>query len=989
MVLAILCIALVRAGDGEPPAELARGPLTPAQEKKSFRLADGFTIELVAHEPDVIDPVAMTFDERGRIFVAEMHGYPNGGVATGPASSGRIVLLEDRDGDGYYEKSTVFADRLRFPTGLQPWRGGLLVADAPDLLYLEDTRGTGKADRRSTLYTGFDLANIQQLLNSLQWGLDNWVHGCAGGKGGDVRCPDRPEAAVSLHGRGIRFHPEAPGSLEPTSGGGQYGLAPDAWQRWLTATNSQHLRHIVLPDHYLRRNPYLAVTAVTLDIPDHGAACKVHRISPFEAWRVERTTRRAGSPEARHFPATELVPGGYITSACSPVVYEADGFPAAYRGSVFVCDPANNLIHRDVLVPAGATFTARRGEAEREFLASTDNWFRPVHLTLGPDSALYVLDFYREVIETPLSLPADIQKKLNLQSRRRGRIWRIAAKGQPRRKPALHRANTAELVRHLADDNLWWRLTAQRLLVERQDRAAVAGLEQLAGGKSALGRAHALWALHGLKALTDALIEQALKDTEAGVREQALRLADDRLVHSERLRRAVAVLAEDPAPRVRFQLAFTLGQADGPELRAALAKVARKDAGDPWTQTAVLSSCGRCAGGVLQELVKAKDFQRSATPAHLQLLTRLAAVLGARGQDRELAEVLGLLGSQGKEALPWERALLDGLGQGLQNSARSLDQLWERPPPALKEAVSRARAFFEQAARTAGQGDQPLAARIAAVRLLGRGPFAPLAAAAPELLTPQTPPELQLAVIAALSLHGQPAVAPLLLKEWAGYSPAVRREAAEALFARSDRLESLLAALEEKKVLANQLEPARLGQLRRHPDAALRRRAERVLRDAAAPDRRKVIASYRAALEQKGDRQRGKVVFAKTCASCHRLEGVGHEVGPDLLAALRNKSPEQLLTDILDPGREVDPRYLNYVVTTKKGQTYSGLIAAETAASITLRRGEAAEDTLLRGQIDEIQATPQSVMPEGLEAQLKPADVADLIAYLQAVAVAR
>src|SRR5262249_41847598 len=197
----------------------------------------------------------------------------------------------------------------------------------------------------------------------------------------------------------IRSGPDEPASLEPTTGGGQYGLTPDVSGRWFTATNSQHLRHLVLPDQYLRRNPDLAVPATTLDIPDHGAACKVHRISPFEAWRVERTTRRAEGPDAQRFPATELVPGGFITSACSPLVYAAADFPEPYRGNVFVCDPANNVIHRDVLVPNGATFIAKRGDAECEFFASTDTWCRPVWLTLGPDGAIYVLDFYREVIE--------------------------------------------------------------------------------------------------------------------------------------------------------------------------------------------------------------------------------------------------------------------------------------------------------------------------------------------------------------------------------------------------------------------------------------------------------------------------------------------------------------------------------------------------------------------------------------------------------------
>ena len=280
-------------GQPKPPA----GPLLPRDEQLTFRVPKGFRVDLVASEPEIIDPVAMAFDENGRLFVAEMPGYPNKGVGTGFITSGRIKMLEDRDGDGYYETSTIFADQLRFPTSVMPWKGGLLVANAPDLLYLQDTKGNGKADRQEVLYTGFDLANIQQLLNGLQWGLDNWVYGCAGGKGGTIESAQKKVAAVTLRGRGIRFHPDVPGSLEPTSGGGQYGLAANEWGQWFTATNSQHLRHIVLPDHELRRNPGLPVSAVTLDIPDHNPACKVHRISPFEAWRVERTQRRKGRPQ--------------------------------------------------------------------------------------------------------------------------------------------------------------------------------------------------------------------------------------------------------------------------------------------------------------------------------------------------------------------------------------------------------------------------------------------------------------------------------------------------------------------------------------------------------------------------------------------------------------------------------------------------------------------------------------------------------------------
>jgi putative membrane-bound dehydrogenase-like protein len=989
-------VAWAAAADTKPGAP-APGPLSPREELATFRVAAGFRVELVACEPDVVDPVAMAFDEDGRLYVAEMRGYPNGGVATGAVTSGKIKRLEDRDGDGYYETCTTFAEGLRFPTGVMPWRGGLLVANAPELIYLEDTTGAGKSDKKLTLYTGFNLANIQQLVNSLQWGLDNWVHGCLGGDGGAVRSAEKPDAPpVTLRNRSIRLRPDVPASLEPTSGGGQYGLAADEWGRWFVATNSQHLRHVVLPAHYLRRNPALPIREVTLDIPDHGPACKVYRISPFEAWRVERTSRRAAGPDAARFPITELVPGGYVTSGCSPLVYSADSFPAAYRGNSFVCDPANNLIHRDILVPTGATFTARRADEGREFLASTDNWFRPVHLTLGPDGAIYVLDFYREVIETPLSLPEDIKAKLNLESRGRGRIWRVRPDVQgkegsgsaSRRRPRLSTATTRGLVDLLDERNVWWRLAAQRLLVERQDPAAVKPLCLKAlYSEYPPARAHALWALHGVNALGDDLLVHALRDEEPGVREQALRLADERVGRSAAVRAAALRLADDPSPRVRFQLAFTLGETDAPEAGAALLTVLRRDVGDPWTQTAVLSSSRTFAPMLLRELARDPAFGRAADGPQLDLLMRLAAVVGANAGDTDLAAALMLLRArEGEPAAAWQLAVLDGLGQGMRGAGRSPAKLWDDPPAALRDAVARARPLFEQAAAAARDEKRPLAERRAAVGLLASGAFAPLADAAPGLLTPQAPAELQLAAVRSLAAHDDRRVPGLLLAAWPGYSPAVRREAAEALFARADRLPALLAALERKEVLANQLDPSRLDQLRKHPDATLRRRALAVLAGRAAPDRQKVVGDYRPVLGLKADPARGKAVFVKHCATCHRLEDVGTEVGPDLVSAVRGKPADYLLVAILDPSREVDPRYLNYVVTTKAGQTLTGMIAAETASGLTLRRGERAEDTVLRNQIEEIQATGKSVMPEGLEAQLSRQELADVIAYVRAAA---
>jgi putative membrane-bound dehydrogenase-like protein len=984
-------IALATVADEKRTDDWSRPALSPQQELATFKLPKGLHAELVACEPSVVDPVAIAFDEAGRLYVAEMRGYPNAGVGTGKISTGSIKLLEDRDGDGFFEHCTTFAEGLRFPTSVMPWQGGLLVAVAPDIRYFKDTKGDGKADQERTLYTGFGLDNIQQMINGLQWALDNWVYGCAGINPSSVRSIERPDVPpIVLRGRHVRFHPESPGSLEPTSGGGQFGLAADDWEQWFTNTNNQHLRHIVLPDQYLRRNPSLAVSAVTLDIPDHGAACKVNRVSPFEGWRVERTRRRREGPDAKRFPSTELVPGGYITSSCSPVIYTADVLPKEFRGNSFICDPANNLVHRDLLVEQGATFVAKRADEDCEFLASTDNWFRPVNLTVGPDGALYVVDFYREVIETPLSLPPDIKKRLNLESRGRGRIWRIVPEGFQRPKPPeLHKASAEELVQHLDNPNVWWRLTAQRLLVEKQDKSAVRSVARLfEDARTPQGRVHTLWTLQGLGALDDSLIGKALSDREAGVREQALRLAESRLANAA-IRDEVVRLADDPSARVRFQLAFTLGEATGPAAIDALAKIARRDIADPWTQLAVLSSAGKSALGLLETLARDKEFTERSDESHLLFLTRLATLVGAGATDSELARALALPANNGRSPQSWQTAILDGLGQGLQNGKQPMARLWSNHSPELDGPLASIRAIFDRAASISQDAKAAMSQRVFAAHLLGFGPFQVAAKPLQNLLSPLNPTEIQLAGIRALSLHSDASIPVALLAAWPNYSPSVRREVLEAIFARGDRLPYLFKAIEEKKVLAGQIDPFRLTQLRKHANPQIRQRALTLFASQVAADRQKVVDNYRPALDLNAVAERGKAVFKRACATCHRLEDVGTEVGPDLLSALKTKTRDGLLVDIFDPSREVDPRFVNYVITTKAGRYFSGIIAAETASSVTLRRAEKTEDTILRDQIEEIQATAKSLMPEDLEKQLSQQDAADVVAYLLAVASAK
>ncbi|HEX4608191.1 MAG TPA: hypothetical protein VH092_08290, partial [Urbifossiella sp.] len=540
---------------------------------------------------------------------------------------------------------------------------------------------------------------------------------------------------------------------------------------------------------------------------------------------------RAGGPDAKRFPTTELVPGGYITSACSPLIYTADLFPEAYRGNNFVCDPANNLVHREILVGKGAVFSAKRVDENTEFLRSTDNWFRPVHLSIGPDGAVYVLDFYREVIETPLSLPDDIKARLNLESRGRGRIWRIAPDGfKPGNLPDVSRSTAAQLADELLPANPARRLTAQRLLVERRPSGAPANLRARvprAVGKG--GYANLLWTLHTLGDLTSDDVLPALDDPQAGMREQAIRLGETFFSAAADLRGRVARLAADPEPRVRFQLALSAGSLPPGEAAAVLAAILEHDA-DPWTQTAALSSASGCVAPLIDALATKPDTA--------PVLSRLAAMTGARGREAEIVRLLDRVAEGANPAA--DAALLDGLGQGMRNSTRPLSLWWANPPTGARETMARLRGRFDAASKMVQDEKASSPARVAAAGLLAFGPFDVAGPALTPTLGPTASGDVQLAAVRTLAAHTDPKVPDLLLAPWGGYGPAARREVVEALLARPDRTLKLLDAVEKKQVSANELDLARVRALKTHPTAAVRAKAEAVLKGAVNADRAKV-----------------------------------------------------------------------------------------------------------------------------------------------------
>jgi putative membrane-bound dehydrogenase-like protein len=931
-VLELLALLAVQADE-----ELRSKPTPAAEAHRAFRILPGYRIELAAAEPDVVDPVDLAFDEDGRLFVAEMIDYPYGD-AEGNPPQGRIRMLEDRDGDGRYERSTVVAERLRWPTSVACWDGGVLVATVPDVLYLKDTDGDGRADRREVWLTGFGATNVQGLVNNLRWGLDHAFTGATSSSPSRVHSPKWPSArAEDLRGRDFKLHPT--GDFVPLSGGGLFGNAFDDFGRRFVCRNWYPAYHVVLDDAALARNPHVSTPAAIHYLAPNPDP--VFRASRPEAFR-ELITRKFLAGE---LGAALSVPTGrstaYFTSATGTIVFRGTGLAPSDYGLLFVAEPATNLLHRKRLVPDGVTFKAERIDKASEFLVSTDNWFRPVNLAVGPDGALYVCDMYREFIEHPAAIPDVVKSRLDLTSGKdRGRIWRITREDAPRAAPPrLGKATASELVEAVSRPDAWWRETAHRLLFARQDLKAVPALERLAAeSPSPAVRTTALWALEGFAALRPALAARALRDPAPEVREQGVALSKDL--------EALLPLADDPSPRVRFLLAAALGEFADPRATAALARLAARDGADPWVRAYVLSS----ASGRAVELLRATNGE---------IARALASMIGARAEPAELAAALELAKTR-PEALA-------GLAEGLRRANRRLSEL-----PGGADLVA-------AAARTARDERAPLPERGDAVRLLSSAPFADADAAIAPLLAPGQPEALRATVVRTLVGFRDPGVGARLLDAWR-LVPADARAEALGWFRAPERQSLLLDAVEQSRVAPGELSL----DLRRAllANAASADRAKRLVGEGPSADRRKVIAAYLPVLGRRGDAARGREIYRKNCVSCHRSEGEGREIGPDL-ASVKMRSPEELLVAILDPNREINPQFLVMKIRTTSGDVLDGVIAAESAASLTLKRAEGEPVTLPRSSIDRLAPTTLSLMPEGLEKAVDVAQMADLVEYIR------
>jgi putative membrane-bound dehydrogenase-like protein len=944
---------------------------------KSFETVGGFQMQPVAHEPLVYDPIAAAFDENGQLYVCEMRDYPYK-PAAGHKPMGDVRLLIDTDGDGTFDESHVFAENLLWAGGVAPWRGGVFVAAPPDIWYFKDTDGDHHADIRRQVFTGFGTQNQQAMLNNLTVGLDHKIYGSTAGNGGKIRCVELPaggmpasSAVIDINGRDFCFDPET-GVFETITGTMQFGNSFDDWGNRFICSESNPLVHEVLPQRYLVRNPYLPVPD-----PLHNIApgpVPIFRTSPVERWRIIRSSRRIAHGER---PATSAGASHHVVDAAAGVtVYRGGAYPAEYYGNIFVSDAQNNLIHRRTLTPDGVTFKSARADANTEFARSPDPWFRPVNLVNAPDGTLYVLDMSREILES-IHVPADVVKFLDLTSGRNyGRIFRLASPnfkypGPPR----LGDATTDQLVAALESPHGWWRDTANRLLYERHDSSAIDPLRQLLSkSRMPQARLNALWSLAGLGALTTDDLNTALNDKHPAVREHAIRLAEERLDHSPPLLEKVIALSADADPRVRFQTAFSLGESRDARAAKALAQLARSSSSDPWIRTAVLSSANELASDLLAELMFDEKFATSA--GGQPLINQLIFIVGARDQPTEVHRLLEQL-AQREKLHDSSSQQLAVLGRGLKQSGKRLESKRDMP----KAAADFVRNSLQKAIADAREESSDIERRRQAIELLGFAPLAESRETLVDLVNVRQPAAVQIAAVQALADSIDADLAKLLLERWQEYAPDVRDAVTNALLSRSERTQQLLNAALAGNVSLAFLNAAERSFLLEHPTPEVRTLAKKVFAT-ASQSREQVIAAYTTKLGVDADSRRGQAIFRRECVACHKIGDLGHAVGPDLTSS-SFRVPDVLLVHVLDPNRDVPPKYENYICIDNDGRVTTGILTSQTATSVTLMHQENQSSTILRTNIDSLTSTGKSLMPEGFERNISKEEMADLIAFLQ------
>jgi putative membrane-bound dehydrogenase-like protein len=959
-------------------------PLSPEEGLKSIHVPDGFKVELVACEPNVIDPIAIDWDLAGRLWVVEMADYPSGMDGNGKPG-GRVRVLEDTDGDGRYEKSTLFADGLNFPTGLLTWRDGVIVTAAPDVLFLKDTNGDGKADSTEKLLSGLSEGNQQLRANGLRWGLDGRIYCAAGGHHGghaadtvlQYRDPEtggmREEKIGSRDFSFFMYLGHRPGIdfLRAESGPSQFGRNRDDAGHWFGTQNSRALWHYVLPDHYLKRNPH-----VPAPDPTHLI------VTPLNApvYPV--------SPPEKRFHSFENA--GHYTSACSGMIYRDELlFPLRENElDAFTCEPFHNLVQHNILVEDGVTWKAKRapGEEKHDFFASTDRWCRPVMTRTGPDGALWVVDMYRYMIEHPAWLPENGRAELLPHYRLgddKGRIYRVFHKDRPPRKVMpLDKFTPVELVKAMDSPNEWQRDKAHMALSEMrwpddsQERAQViSAANGLLNSNNPFARIHAMWLIR--EETWYPPDDKVLSDPDPRVRINAIQ-AEEGTPQPGFLK-----LQADPSPKVRLQLALTAGMwpfmdKDRSEewalgLGRALAAIAIRDHADPWMRAAVMSSAIPHLRALCEGIAAAGGDAFAAYADGL-----IVTALGLNDRDSLAAMLRPLLTGEDKQLAVRFRALARFL-TALHGRGKSRPALMDKAD-ALTEALRGISRMQDRAQDSLRNPEVVADLRSASAEFLSveESTRPTVKEIVPNWLSPGSDAALQLAAVKVLASTGEATVPAILLHDFPSLTPQTRGAVIEALLTREPWALALLEHVKANPATA--LDATQRARLAQHSSKKVSELAGAVLK--AESSRKEVLEQFRPALSLKGDAARGKTV-ALRCIGCHQVDGAGLAIGPDLKSVASHPA-EKLLTNIIDPSLDVQPGFFAFNAKLKDGSELYGLITSETGNSVSFKLTDGSTKLVLRSDLADLKSTGQSLMPPGLETGMTAQEMADLIAWLQA-----
>lgn len=980
-----------------PPGTQGLPPLSPAMSLRQMKTHDHLRVELVAAEPLVADPVAIDFGADGRLWVAEMSDYGRGVYEEFPGT-GRVRWLVDHDGDGRFDTAQTFLDGLRFPTDVKCWRDGLLICDAPNVLFARDTDGDRVADQVETLLSGFEVRNAQARVNSLRWGLDNYLYGACGLFGGEITS-HRTGEKVSATSRDFRFDPDS-GFFEAASGRTQQGRCRNDWGDWFGCSNGTLIKFFPTDDR-MYRNPLVRPPPSEAAVATGKGADELRIDHPLVRFEL------SGAP-------------GRATSACGLTIYRDSWLGEAYRDNAFTCEPVHQSIHRLILRRVADGYRGERPpeETDREFLISTDQWFRPVQARTGPDGALWIVDMYRYVIEHSRWIPKQTLAELDvLAGQRRGRIYRVVpTTGRTLRTEwgRLNQSSPQQLAELLSSPNGTLRDMCHQQLMWLPDVP-----DETVNRIADLARSHAnprvrlqaLSVLDGIdggrgETMDRETLMDALADEQNDVVRRAVRIAGTRLGDSE-LSDAIWEARRRDDLRLRCEVAFAFARSTESNAAKRLAELAVNYPNDERLQLTVKSAVTRDNVDAIVRHVMQADPATRDSKSFSQMLSYCVSI----GDSATVAFVLR--SALERSESPTDRLrtlshLLDAADrQAPELSAAQRQTL--RPPLAALWRIANDR--LEDALDDSADADAVASADLlAAISFLGRRRGAcsrqllpaadqPLWLRISQLLDARLPPEVQLAALRAMADAGDSTGdgatggAAMLLNRVDRVGAEMQRQVLSALLARPSWTRQLLKSIEAQRFPVSLLDASQRQQLLTHPQPDVQQFAKRVLNSGISADRRAVMQPYREALVELAQQngrlpaehvRKGGEIFEKACSKCHRVEGKGYVVGPDLMA-LSNRDPLTLLQAVLDPNREVDARYVSWIVAQADGRTATGLLVEESSTSITLREPEGKEHVILRSDIAQLRSSQQSLMPEGLEKDLSPVELSYVIAYLSSL----